>query len=170
MPHPHYIDASTFNQQQLTVIAAMKVGWRAYVDHAWGADELLPVSCTGHSWGMGRFAPVLNVSSSPSSLPYRKQSQNRATKVRKGALTNNDTAGEGREKSMKKNGERVFYQRIGLQAIESLDTLWLMDLKDEFFDVIHNLLETPGHSFSQDVEASVFELTIRALGGLLSAY
>lgn len=48
------------------------------------------------------------------------------------------------------------------------DTLWLMDMKEEFWearDWVRDKL-----SFNHASQVSVFETTIRALGGLLSAY
>ena len=55
---------------------------------------------------------------------------------------------------------------IGTTMIDSLDTLWLMDLKEEFWrarDWVRDTLEHHG-------SVSVFETTIRSLGGLLAAY
>ena len=57
---------------------------------------------------------------------------------------------------------------MGTTLVDSLDTLWLMGLKDEFWkarDWVRDRLEH-GHVGS----VSVFETTIRSLGGLLSAY
>jgi len=57
---------------------------------------------------------------------------------------------------------------LGLTIIDSLDTLWIMDLKDEFNRgkdwVAANL------HFNKNAYISFFETTIRVLGGLLSAY
>eukprot|EP00804_Cyclotella_cryptica_P017587 CCRYP_006741-RB/>CCRYP_006741-RB protein AED:0.04 eAED:0.04 QI:773/0.8/0.83/1/0.8/0.83/6/101/777 len=57
---------------------------------------------------------------------------------------------------------------MGTTLVDALDTLWLMGLKDEFWEgrdwVRDKLSNTP----SGDV--SGFETTIRSLGGLLSAY
>ena len=57
---------------------------------------------------------------------------------------------------------------LGLSLIEALDTLWVMGLDDEFRDgvdwVKRNL------DFDVDGEVSVFETSIRLVGGLLSAY
>lgn len=57
---------------------------------------------------------------------------------------------------------------ISLMIVDSLDTIWLMGLKDEFQEgqrwVEKNL------RFDIDSSVSVFEVTIRELGGLLSAY
>lgn len=58
---------------------------------------------------------------------------------------------------------------IALTAIEALDTLWLMGLEDEFKMVV-DYLASPKHTFAKNMFVSLFEVTIRALGGLLSAY
>jgi Glycosyl hydrolase family 47 len=55
---------------------------------------------------------------------------------------------------------------IGTTLVDSLDTLWLMDLKDEFWRARDWVRDTLTHHGS----VSVFETTIRSLGGLLSAY
>jgi hypothetical protein len=57
---------------------------------------------------------------------------------------------------------------IGITLIDSLDTLWLMDMKDEFWEARDWVRDKLDHD--KDVEVSVFETTIRSLGGLLSAY
>ena len=60
------------------------------------------------------------------------------------------------------------WKGIGVTLVDALDTLWLMDMKDEFWEardwVRDNL------SFDHVDEAGIFEITIRNLGGLLSAY
>jgi len=57
---------------------------------------------------------------------------------------------------------------LGVTLVDSLDTLWLMGLYDEFWEardwVRDNLF------YSSVGAVSVFETTIRSLGGLLSAY
>eukprot|EP00978_Attheya_sp_CCMP212_P024916 scaffold79109_cov47-Attheya_sp.AAC.1 len=89
---------------------AMKHAWKGYKDHAFGQDEVLPISGKGHNnWG-----------------------------------------------------------GMGTTLVDSLDTLWLMGLKEEFLegrDWVRDHLE---HDHVGSV--SVFETTIRSLGGLLSAY
>lgn len=57
---------------------------------------------------------------------------------------------------------------MGVTLVDSLDTLWLMGLREEFDDA-KNWIE---HSltFSHAGTISVFETTIRELGGLLSAF
>lgn len=56
----------------------------------------------------------------------------------------------------------------GASIVDSLDTLWIMGMKDEFYrarDWIRDDL-----NFKVDMNISFFETTIRVLGGLLSAY
>jgi len=57
---------------------------------------------------------------------------------------------------------------LGMTLLDSLDTMWLMGMKEEFAEAVqwveqHLNFDTPR-------SVSVFETTIRALGGLLSAY
>eukprot|EP00931_Biecheleriopsis_adriatica_P086021 TRINITY_DN60760_c0_g1_i1.p1 TRINITY_DN60760_c0_g1~~TRINITY_DN60760_c0_g1_i1.p1 ORF type:complete len:703 (+),score=107.86 TRINITY_DN60760_c0_g1_i1:75-2183(+) len=56
----------------------------------------------------------------------------------------------------------------GLQILDGLSTLWLMDLKEEF-DQGAQWIETSLH-FNHPSPVSFFEITIRALGGLCSAH
>jgi mannosyl-oligosaccharide alpha-1,2-mannosidase len=56
----------------------------------------------------------------------------------------------------------------GATLVDSLDTLWIMDMKDEFNEAVAAVTEidfAPG-----DGELNMFETTIRYLGGLLAAY
>ncbi|CAM9711535.1 unnamed protein product [Laminaria digitata] len=57
---------------------------------------------------------------------------------------------------------------MGVTLVDSLDTLWLMGMKDEFWKARDWVKEHL--SFRHASEVSVFETTIRELGGLLSAY
>ena len=57
---------------------------------------------------------------------------------------------------------------LGLTLVDSLDLLWLIGEKGEFEkarDWVAEHLDP-----SRDVHVNVFEVTIRVLGGLLSAY
>eukprot|EP00590_Aulacoseira_subarctica_P005390 CAMPEP_0172417882 /NCGR_PEP_ID=MMETSP1064-20121228/4368_1 /TAXON_ID=202472 /ORGANISM="Aulacoseira subarctica , Strain CCAP 1002/5" /LENGTH=473 /DNA_ID=CAMNT_0013156437 /DNA_START=31 /DNA_END=1449 /DNA_ORIENTATION=- len=61
-----------------------------------------------------------------------------------------------------------YWGGLGVTLVDSLDTLWLMELHDEFWearDWVRDKL-----SFDNVGAVSVFETTIRSLGGLLSAY
>ncbi|PGH09508.1 mannosyl-oligosaccharide alpha-1,2-mannosidase [Blastomyces parvus] len=53
--------------------------------------------------------------------------------------------------------------------VDSLDTLWIMDLKDEFHEAVRAVANID-FTTTGSKEINVFETTIRYLGGLLSAY
>jgi mannosyl-oligosaccharide alpha-1,2-mannosidase len=57
---------------------------------------------------------------------------------------------------------------LGLSLIEALDTLWVMGLDEEFSDGVNWV--TANLDFDVDGEVSVFETSIRLVGGLLSAW
>ena len=57
---------------------------------------------------------------------------------------------------------------MGTTLVDSLDTLWLMNMTDEFYRARDWCGAHLNHNIDQKV--SVFETTIRSLGGLLSAY
>ncbi|KAH9903771.1 family 47 glycosyl hydrolase [Xylariomycetidae sp. FL2044] len=53
--------------------------------------------------------------------------------------------------------------------VDSLDTLWIMDLRDEFYDAVAEAARIDW-SETEETACNWFETTIRHLGGLLSAY
>ena len=53
--------------------------------------------------------------------------------------------------------------------VDSLDTLWIMDLKAEFYEAAQAAVELDWHNVTES-GINLFETTIRHLGGLLSAY
>ncbi|KAI9244605.1 glycoside hydrolase [Helicostylum pulchrum] len=55
-----------------------------------------------------------------------------------------------------------------LTLVDTLDTLAIMGTQEQFEEAVNRVIETV--SFSQDNKVQVFELNIRALGGLLSAH
>jgi len=57
---------------------------------------------------------------------------------------------------------------MGTTLVDALDTLWLMGMKDEFWEARDWVRDHLSHDKVGDV--SGFETTIRSLGGLLSAY
>lgn len=57
---------------------------------------------------------------------------------------------------------------MGVTLVDSLDTLWVMGLKTEFAEAQNWVAQSL--SFDHAGQVSVFETTIRELGGLLSAY
>jgi len=95
------------------VKAEMAWAWDLYREHAWGKDEIKPVSGTS------------------SSFPLKGH-------------------------------------HLGLSLIEALDTLWVMGLDSRFQDGVDWV---KAHAdFAVDGEVSVFETSIRLVGGLLSAH
>ena len=61
-----------------------------------------------------------------------------------------------------------FFGGLGATIIDSLDTLWIMGLSDEYARARNWVAETL--HFEKNYEASVFETTIRIVGGLVAAY
>jgi len=57
---------------------------------------------------------------------------------------------------------------IAVSLVDSLDTLWLMKMTKEFEEARDYVRDTLSHD--QNSKVSVFETTIRSLGGLLAAY
>ena len=68
---------------------------------------------------------------------------------------------------LSKRGKNAF-GGLGATIIDSLDTLWIMGLSDHYSRARNWVDEFL--FFDRDWEASLFETTIRVLGGLLSAY
>ncbi|KAL5112505.1 Endoplasmic reticulum mannosyl-oligosaccharide 12-alpha-mannosidase [Taenia crassiceps] len=89
---------------------AMHHSWKAYVEYAWGMDEVLVLTKVGKRW-----------------------------------------------------------MDAGLTMIDSLDTLWMYNMKDEFVRARDWIEAHINFDYDND-ETNVFESTIRLLGGLLSAY
>ncbi|CAB1119255.1 unnamed protein product [Ectocarpus sp. CCAP 1310/34] len=104
-------ESDRLGRERAAVIrAAMDLLWKGYSEHAWGYDEVKPLSKKGNdNWG-----------------------------------------------------------GMGVTLVDSLDTLWLMGLTEEFYngrDWVRDHL-----TFNEVGMVSVFETTIRVLGGLLSAF
>ena len=95
------------------VRSEMRWAWRNYREHAWGKDQIKPIS--------GGFE----------SFPLKNH-------------------------------------HLGLSLVEALDTLWVMGLDEEFRDGVEWV--KANLDFDVDGEVSVFETSIRLVGGLLSAY
>ncbi|KAG5993534.1 hypothetical protein E4U52_001847 [Claviceps spartinae] len=85
--------------------------WKAYKKHAWGRDELMPLSGKGKTTFSGWSA----------------------------------------------------------QLVDALDSLWIMGLKDDFYQAVKEVAKI-NWSEHDGSTINVFEVTIRYLGGLLSAY
>ena len=57
---------------------------------------------------------------------------------------------------------------LGLTLIDSLDSMWLMGLEDDFYEAVDWVRFDM--KIAQDKDVNLFETTIRVLGGLLSIY
>ena len=97
--------------RQTTVRGNFLHAWKGYTDHAWGKDQVAPLS-----------------------------------------------------------GEpKTTFNGWGVTLVDSLDTLWIMDFKDEFGKAVDHV-STLNFTISTDEELNVFETNIRYLGGMLSAF
>lgn len=85
--------------------------WNGYKNHAWGNDDLKPLSKSYHNW---------------------------------------------------------YPQPLLMSPVDGLDTMYLMGLKDDGDKTRKYITDTL--SFDRDIDVQNFEITIRLLGGLLSAY
>src|SRR5688572_9415844 len=71
-------------------------------------------------------------------------------------------------KPLSKSYHDWYPQPLLMTAVDSLDTMILMDLDDEAATTKQYILENL--SFDKDIEVQNFEITIRLLGGLLTDY
>ncbi|RAL09598.1 class I alpha-mannosidase 1A [Aspergillus homomorphus CBS 101889] len=68
-----------------------------------------------------------------------------------------------------RGGFRDPFNGWGATLVDSLDTLWLMDLKEEF-SIAVDYVKTIDFNTSKRADIPLFETVIRYLGGLISAY
>jgi mannosyl-oligosaccharide alpha-1,2-mannosidase len=68
------------------------------------------------------------------------------------------------------SGHSKDWCRLGITILDSLTTLWLMDLKEELAQATTWLKDNPLPSPGSHGMHSLFEMSIRGLGGLLGAY
>ena len=61
------------------------------------------------------------------------------------------------------------YGGWGATLFDSLDTLWIFDLRDDFYEAVRAAASIDW-SKTPDTACNIFETTIRHLGGMLSAY
>lgn len=102
---------STREKRQAIVKEAFVHAWNGYKQHAWGHDEVGPIS------GMGRTS----------------------------------------------------FGGWGATMVDTMDTLWIMGLKDDFEQCVNAVREID-FTTNEEETLNVFETTIRYLGGLLAAY
>ena len=142
---------TTDTPRAAAVVAAMRHAWGAYARHAWGHDELRP-----------RAAAAAAAAAAEAAGSKRKSEE---------AEAGTETEGNYRDWSPG--------VRLAVTLVDSLDTLYLMGLRAEFEEAAAWVAEdgtgaawAPRGDSGGDVDGylSVFETTIRAVGGLLSAY
>ncbi|KAJ7323022.1 glycoside hydrolase family 47 protein [Mycena albidolilacea] len=69
------------------------------------------------------------------------------------------------------SGDRVNnFHGWGVSMYDALDTMWLMGLEDMFYDTVEDVAGETWDMAADAPHAHFFEVTIRYLGGLLSAY
>ncbi|KAH9716176.1 Mannosyl-oligosaccharide 1,2-alpha-mannosidase MNS1 [Citrus sinensis] len=129
-------------QRKQKVKDAMIHAWSSYEKYAWGQDELQ----AGHKMPVSALLGRAEMDQSPSP---------REAFGKRGSLPQT------------KNGVNSF-GGLGATLIDALDTLYIMDLDEQF----QRAREWVASSldFNKSYDASVFETTIRVVGGLLSAY
>ncbi|KAL7936922.1 glycoside hydrolase family 47 protein [Trichoderma chlorosporum] len=67
------------------------------------------------------------------------------------------------------NGKETF-NGWSAQLVDALDTLWIMDLKDDFFLAVKEVAVIDWATTKENNVINLFEVTIRYLGGLVAAY
>ncbi|KAK5163553.1 uncharacterized protein LTR77_010502 [Saxophila tyrrhenica] len=110
--HPETDEEAAWRKERLAAVQqTFERCWKAYREHAWGHDELAPIS----------------------------------------------------------GGARDGFGGWAANAVDNLDNLWIMGMKDEFEEAV-KLAETIDLRKCTLQQVNVFETTIRHLGGMLSAY
>ncbi|KKP00822.1 hypothetical protein THAR02_07077 [Trichoderma harzianum] len=109
--HSENQDATSSTRKQAVKNAFIK-SWEAYKTHAWGKDQLQPLSGGGKDTFSGWMA----------------------------------------------------------QVVDALDTLWIMDLKEDFYLAVKEVAVIDWATTHDNNVINLFEVTIRYLGGLLAAY
>ncbi|XP_017410392.1 mannosyl-oligosaccharide 1,2-alpha-mannosidase MNS1 isoform X2 [Vigna angularis] len=101
--------------------------------------------------------------------PISKQRRDKIKDAMLHAWTSYETYAWGKDelKPQSMNGVDSF-GGLGATIVDSLDTLFVMGLDDQFNRAREWVAESL--SFEKNIEVSVFETTIRVMGGLLSAY
>jgi mannosyl-oligosaccharide alpha-1,2-mannosidase len=118
-------------------------------------------------WGQNRTAAT---TSGKNEHPWRER-QLRVVGATRAcwAAYREDAFGKDEYRPMTRDGYNFAQQAgMGYMIIDALDTLYLMRLETEYNEAREWLANN--HTFELNVSVSVFETTIRVLGGLLSAY
>ena len=112
---------------------AMRDSWGAYVTHAWGQDELMPLSATGTRAFCDTGASTQGTALTPLQDPALHHSAGRLS-----AHVATESCCHVIGKAPSGRGLHA-----GATLLDALDTLWIMDMKQEFARgrdwVAHNL-------------------------------
>ncbi|OQR91164.1 mannosyl-oligosaccharide alpha-1,2-mannosidase [Achlya hypogyna] len=82
----------------------------------------------------------------------------------------NHAFGEDVFDSRTKDGHAWNDHNLGITLVDSLDTLYIFGMRAEFDEAVKWVVDTFPNKLAHGGSVSVFETTIRVLGGLLSAY
>ena len=86
------------------------------------------------------------------------------------AWSNYETFAMGKDELLPMSkGGRDNWGGMAMTLVDSLDTLWMMDMKQQFYEARDWVSDHLDYNNMHD-EVSTFETTIRHLGGMLSAY
>lgn len=66
-------------------------------------------------------------------------------------------------------GSYNFFGGWAASLVDALDTLWIMDMQEEFAEAVH-AIETIDFTTTEESTLNTFETTIRYMGGFLGAY
>ncbi len=66
-------------------------------------------------------------------------------------------------------GWRTSFGGWGATLVDTMDTLWLMDMKEDFLQCVEEVKNIDFTTNEEEI-LNVFETTIRYLGGLIAAY
>ncbi|KAI6101362.1 glycoside hydrolase family 47 protein [Pisolithus sp. B1] len=131
-----------------------------------------PPSRPDHHHPVSLESPLHDAEDPPPRLPQSPSSSARSDAVRDAflhAYKGYTQYAWGYDELRPKSGGRANnFNGWSITLLDALDTLWIMDLRDQFYEAIPMVASK---SFlAEDKFAPFFETVIRALGGLLSAY
>ncbi|TQD80628.1 hypothetical protein C1H46_033807 [Malus baccata] len=154
-------------QRREKVKEAMIHAWSSYEKYAWGQDELQLAEVVT----LSRFSSFCLTFRSPSDILLNKISVGVHVSILINYISVSVLTKESRSVKVvwpqSKNGVNSF-GGLGATLVDSLDTLYIMGLHEQFQKAREWVATSL--DFDKDYEASVFETTIRVVGGLLSAY
>merc|ERR1719499_281338 len=113
----------------------------------------------------GQAAEVRKDSNEDLDIAFKRESVRNATLV---AYSDFERICHGKDELWPVGKKCHNWVNMGLTTVDSLDTLWLMGYKDEFYEAVEWIRTSL--NLNPSISISFFETVIRCLGGLLSAY